>query len=62
MRAAEADPANKHREPLWGAPRIHGEPLKLGFYNAIVARLICINGVSCGRSGFFLRLGVKYQP
>ena len=25
------DPADKHRNPLWGAPRIHGELLKLGF-------------------------------
>ncbi len=25
------DPADEHREPAWGAPRIHGELLKLGF-------------------------------
>ena len=24
------DPADGHRDPLWGAPRIHGELLKLG--------------------------------
>src|ERR1700758_1198447 len=29
--AARADPANEHGDPLWGAPRIHGELLKLGF-------------------------------
>jgi hypothetical protein len=28
--AARADPTDKHRNPLWGAPRIHGELLKLG--------------------------------
>jgi hypothetical protein len=27
---ARADPADEHREPTWGAPRIHGELLKLG--------------------------------
>jgi hypothetical protein len=26
-----ADPADEHREPAWGAPRIHGELLKLVF-------------------------------
>ena len=26
-----ADPADEHGESLWGAPRIHGELLKLGF-------------------------------
>jgi transposase InsO family protein len=26
-----ADPADEHQNPLWGAPRIHGELLKLGF-------------------------------
>ena len=25
-----ADPKDEHRQPLWGAPRIHGELLKLG--------------------------------
>jgi len=25
-----ADPRDEHRNPLWGAPRIHGELLKLG--------------------------------
>jgi hypothetical protein len=25
------DPADEHQNPLWGAPRIHGELLKLGF-------------------------------
>jgi transposase InsO family protein len=25
------DPADEHENPLWGAPRIHGELLKLGF-------------------------------
>jgi transposase InsO family protein len=30
-RAARIDPADEHGEPLWGAPRIHGELLKLGF-------------------------------
>jgi hypothetical protein len=25
-----ADPRDEHRQPLWGAPRIHGELLKLG--------------------------------
>jgi transposase InsO family protein len=25
------NPADEHREPAWGAPRIHGELLKLGF-------------------------------
>jgi hypothetical protein len=29
--AARGDPANEHGEPFWGAPRIHGELLKLGF-------------------------------
>lgn len=29
--AAHADPANEHRNSLWGAPRIHGELLRLGF-------------------------------
>jgi transposase InsO family protein len=29
--AAHVDPADECREPLWGAPRIHGELLKLGF-------------------------------
>jgi hypothetical protein len=28
---ARFDSAHEHREPLWGAPRIHGELLKLGF-------------------------------
>jgi transposase InsO family protein len=28
---AGADPADEHRESTWGAPRIHGELLKLGF-------------------------------
>jgi transposase InsO family protein len=28
---ARIDPADEHRNPLWGAPRIHGELLKLGF-------------------------------
>jgi transposase InsO family protein len=30
-RIARADPADEHREPALGAPRIHGELLKLGF-------------------------------
>src|SRR5262245_17296596 len=30
-RAAGADSADEPGEPLWGAPRIHGELLKLGF-------------------------------
>ena len=30
-RAARVDPANELENPLWGAPRIHGELLKLGF-------------------------------
>jgi hypothetical protein len=30
-RIARADPADEHRKPAWGAPRIHGELLKLGF-------------------------------
>jgi transposase InsO family protein len=30
-RAARADPAHEREIPLWGAPRIHGELLKLGF-------------------------------
>jgi hypothetical protein len=30
-RSACPDPAHEHRKPLWGAPRIHGELLKLGF-------------------------------
>src|ERR1700692_4433042 len=29
--AARADPADEYREPTLGAPRIHGELLKLGF-------------------------------
>jgi transposase InsO family protein len=29
--AACIDPADERRKPLWGAPRIHGELLKLGF-------------------------------
>jgi transposase InsO family protein len=29
--AARVDPADERRNPLWGAPRIHGELLKLGF-------------------------------
>jgi transposase InsO family protein len=29
--AACADPTDEYREPTWGAPRIHGELLKLGF-------------------------------
>jgi hypothetical protein len=29
--AARVDPADEHGESLWGAPRIHGELLKLGF-------------------------------
>ena len=29
--AARADPADELENPLWGAPRIHGELLKLGF-------------------------------
>src|SRR5438876_4981673 len=28
---ARADPADESENPLWGAPRIHGELLKLGF-------------------------------
>jgi hypothetical protein len=28
---ARADSADEYREPAWGAPRIHGELLKLGF-------------------------------
>jgi hypothetical protein len=28
---ARIDPADERRNPLWGAPRIHGELLKLGF-------------------------------
>jgi hypothetical protein len=30
-RAARADSADEHKEPALGAPRIHGERLKLGF-------------------------------
>jgi transposase InsO family protein len=30
-RAARIDPTDEHGEPTWGAPRIHGELLKLGF-------------------------------
>jgi hypothetical protein len=30
-RSACLNPAHEHRKPLWGAPRIHGELLKLGF-------------------------------
>src|SRR5262249_19727199 len=29
-RHSPSDPRNEHRNPLWGAPRIHGELLKLG--------------------------------
>src|SRR5215468_2028776 len=29
--SSRADPADEHGNPLWGAPRIHGELLKLGF-------------------------------
>jgi hypothetical protein len=29
--ASRADPANELENPFWGAPRIHGELLKLGF-------------------------------
>src|SRR3979490_1340921 len=29
--AARVDPADKRENPLWDAPRIHGELLKLGF-------------------------------
>ena len=28
---ARIDPADERRNPLWGAPRIHGELVKLGF-------------------------------
>jgi hypothetical protein len=34
-RAACADTANEHENPLWGAPRIHGELLKFGFQVAL---------------------------
>jgi len=30
-RATRFDPADEHRKPTVGAPRIHGELLKLGF-------------------------------
>jgi hypothetical protein len=54
------DPANEHREPALGAPRIHGESLTLGFEVAqsSVAKYEAIGG----RNGLPTNPENNYHP
>jgi Integrase core domain len=56
-RFAGADPSDEPDNWLWGAPRIHGELLKLGFAMAqsTVAKYMAARGDPSGQSWGFLR-------